>query len=124
MLDVDMLMLLKDRDTNRLFQYCSGDKVTGHYTFEKAAKEIKEHMVSGKEVRIFDDDDYAKLKRTYRDQTKSEDDNDESSKLPPPKKQQAGKRQKIDASFLVSGEKKNSDDNHQEREQNQSLDCD
>lgn len=64
-LDMDIHMVLKDRDTNRLSQYSSGDQIRGHFTLEQAIKDLKETKDTGrKKVRLYDDDDYQKLNAT------------------------------------------------------------
>lgn len=89
-LDTDMMMVMKDRDTDRIFMYCSGDKTKGHYTFEKAATELTAYKnKGGGGIRMFDDDDYVKLQRSPRDKTDEEEDDEHTPPMASPKMTQA-----------------------------------
>ena len=58
MLDMDILMVMKDKDTGRYAQYTSGDKQSGHFDLDQVDGELKR---VGKKVKILDDDDYKTL---------------------------------------------------------------
>ena len=62
MLDMDVYLMLNDRDQGRLSQYCSGDSNQGHFTIEKATKFLDDFKLSGGQMRFFDDNDYNKVK--------------------------------------------------------------
>lgn len=62
MLDMDVYLVLNDKDQGRVSQYCSGDTQKGHFTLEKATKFLENFKQSGGQLRLFDDNDYNKVK--------------------------------------------------------------
>lgn len=68
MLDLDMCIVFRDRDTGKVSQYQSGDSRNGHFTLQQALKELEDLKAFGKVAKSFDDDDYYRLKSTAVEQ--------------------------------------------------------
>ena len=62
MLDMDIVMVMRDRDTGKLTKYTSGNMIKGHFTLQKALEAIEALNDAGNKIKVFDDDDYAKLR--------------------------------------------------------------
>ena len=61
--EMDVLIVLRDRDTGRYSQYTSGDKVSGHFSLERAMRELENLKKAGMQLKLYDDDDFAKLNK-------------------------------------------------------------
>lgn len=64
MLDMSIFMVMLDRDTGKYFQYSSGDERTGHFDLERVCMELNQVMGDIKKLKVYDDDDFNKLKVT------------------------------------------------------------
>ena len=62
MCEMDVLIVLRDRDTGRFQQYSSGSKLTGQFTVEKVQSDIVAHKAVGRKVKILDDSDYGRVR--------------------------------------------------------------
>lgn len=72
MLDMDILMVMRDNDTGKYFHYASGNKRTGHFTWERTLSDIQTLRAKDMEVRFYDDDDYYTLRTTKADTQEDE----------------------------------------------------
>ena len=73
MLDMDMLVVFKDKDTGKITQYTSGCKDGDLFTIEKAMEEINAWRYKGRTIKLYDDNDYSKLKPSKAEQGDDED---------------------------------------------------
>ena len=64
MLDMDVYLVLNDKDSGKVSEYTSGDSNRGHFTLDRAIKLLEDFKKEGGAVRAFDDCDYNKLKLT------------------------------------------------------------
>ena len=62
MLDMKVLILFKDLDTDKISAYNSGNQATGHFDLETAIHEVRLFQQKGNNIKSFDDDDYDCLK--------------------------------------------------------------
>ena len=62
MLDMDILVVMRDNDTEKYYKYMSGNKRKGHFTWEQTIKDIEDLNRKGIAVKMYDDDDYFSLK--------------------------------------------------------------
>ena len=62
MLDMKVLILFKDLDTEKISIYNSGDQATGHFNLETALQEVQLFQDKGNVIKSFDDEDYDGLK--------------------------------------------------------------
>ena len=61
--EMDVLIVLRDRDTGKLSQYTSGDKISGHFSLEEVARELENLKGAGTKLKFYDDDDFEKLNK-------------------------------------------------------------
>lgn len=64
MLDMDIYLVLYDKDSGKVTEYTSGDDRQGHFTLEKATQFLDDYRRNGGITKVFDDLDYHKLKLT------------------------------------------------------------
>ena len=88
MLDMDIVMILRDCDTGKITKYSSGNKISGHFTIEKALEELEALKNECNKIKFYDDDDYNKLRVVTADE-KAEDKEDFGSSSIQLKKRQA-----------------------------------
>ena len=78
MLDMDLLMVFKDRDTGKITHYMSGGEAGSsgreHFTIEKVINEIQAWKKKGRIIKYYDDGDYNKLRSAKNDSIEDEDD--------------------------------------------------
>lgn len=101
MLDMDVFMIFFDRDTGKYSQYTSGNERSGRYTFEMVRAEVDAQIALGKKIRLFDDDDYAKL-RIASPTEKAEDANEATLQTNNLKRRRIQKKQGQDVSDQAS----------------------
>ena len=70
MCKVQVLILVRDTDQDRITMYCSGKKEDGVYSPEEAFAHIRGNDGSKKSVKVFTDDDYKDLDLTIREYNK------------------------------------------------------
>ena len=61
--EMDVLIVMRDRDTGKWSQYTSGDKTSGHFSLERVTMELDNLRKAGTELKLYDDDDFAKLNK-------------------------------------------------------------
>ena len=64
MLDMEILIVMRDNDTGKYFHYASGNKRDGHFTWEQTLKDIAALHNKEMTVKFYDDDDYYTLRTT------------------------------------------------------------
>ena len=64
MLDMDVYLVLNDKDSGKVSEYTSGNDTKGHFTLETTTKLLSDFKQQGKTIKAFDDQDYHKLKLT------------------------------------------------------------
>ena len=64
MLDMDIYLVLNDKDSGKVSEYTSGNNFQGHFTLDRASQFLKDYRENGGITKLFDDNDYNKLKLT------------------------------------------------------------
>ena len=64
MLDMDIYLVLNDKDSGKVSEYTSGNNSQGHFNLDKAIQFLGNYKRNGGFVKVFDDNDYHKLKLT------------------------------------------------------------
>ena len=82
MLDMDVLIVCKCRDTGKVTTYTSGDNDADRFTIEKAMREIEAWTTKGRIVKLYDNSDYEKLRTQKNDQMDEEVEEIEPPQLP------------------------------------------
>lgn len=85
-LDMDILMVMRDNDTGKYYQYASGNSDMGHFTWEESLRDIRALEIKDLSVKFYDDDDYYNLRTTRAD---PQDDEKEETTYTNLKKRQA-----------------------------------
>ena len=67
MLDMDMCIVFKDRDTDKITQYMSGGSRRELYTIERAMADIETWKYKERVIKIYNDDDYNQFKSLKAD---------------------------------------------------------
>lgn len=62
MCDLDILMIIKDKEMDKITQYCSGEPEKGLFTFDEALKALQKEEYFDKNVKTYNDSDYNSLK--------------------------------------------------------------
>lgn len=65
MCDMDVLVILKDRDSGRFQQYSSGADSATRFTVERALQGIEAHLAQKRKVTKYEDEDYGRFKLKY-----------------------------------------------------------
>lgn len=112
MCDMDIFIVLKDRDTGRYQQYASGDDTTGQFTLEKVQAELASLKATGKKAKVYSDMDYGRFKLSSGP---DKDDLDvlSNSNEPPPKR-----RKVVDKEPSPTELSNNASASHDESEEN------
>ena len=74
MLEMDMLVLFKDRDTGKITQYMSGGTGRDAFTIDRAMAEIEAWKAKKRVIKMYNDDDYSQFKSLKTDQLDDDDD--------------------------------------------------
>ena len=64
MLNMDIFLVLNDKDSGKVSEYTSGSNSQSHFTLDRATKFLEDYRNNGGIITIFDDNDYNKLKLT------------------------------------------------------------
>ena len=64
MLDMDIYLVLNDKDSGKVSEYTSGNNFKGHFTLDRTTQFLKDYRENGGITKLFDDNDYNKLKLT------------------------------------------------------------
>ena len=62
MLDMDIYLVLNDKDSGKVSEYTSGNDSQGHFNLDKAIQFLEDYKRNGGVVKAYDDNDYHKLK--------------------------------------------------------------
>lgn len=65
-LDMRVLIVFQDKDTDKMSVYNSGDKVNGHFNLSAVQEELKRYQTRGLVVNVFDDDNYERMRVPYK----------------------------------------------------------
>ena len=64
MFDLDICIIIRDREVNKIYQYMSGQEETGYFNIYKAAKTVQQEVKLSREYQVYTRDDYSNVFRT------------------------------------------------------------
>ena len=62
MCDLDIAIIIRDREMDKITQYFSGTPEKGLFTIEEAVKALEKELYLDKNVKVYNDTDYNSLK--------------------------------------------------------------
>ena len=63
MCDLDISMVVRDREMQKFIQYQSGNVESGVFTPQLALSDLNEHGILNKNLKVYGNEDYGKLRK-------------------------------------------------------------
>lgn len=93
--DMNMLVIMQDKDNGKFFQYASGDKDSGYFNLEKVQQEYQCLQTQGVKVKVFNDEDYPNLIATQKNDDEDSGAQDASNSKARKKNRHSGQNKEV-----------------------------
>ena len=80
MCDLDIAIIIRDREMDKITQYCSGSQEKGMFTIDEVVKALQKEEYLDRNVKLYNDNDYNSLKtkpKVRKNKNKKDEDDDD-----------------------------------------------